>query len=430
MAKEDEVEEQNLTCPQCGYEIPLTEALHSQVEEELRQQFEAEFGKKEKAFQARVDEIAGREKLLAEQRAALDEEVARKLGEEKKKLEEKVRAQAGEEIELAMRDLRGQLKEKAEKLKEMQQAELELRKQQRELDESKQAFELEMARQLDEEKKKLGGQAKENAEKEFKLKESEYEQTITGMRNTIEELKRQSEQGSQQKQGEALEQVVEEELKACFMQDNFEAVGTGRRGADLAQQVRDGAGKVCGTIIWEAKNTKVWQDGWIDKLKQDQREAGADIAVIVTIAMPRDIKGFGNIQGVWVTDYSSYIGLTTALRSGIIEVSHARAAAVGKSEKMDILYDYLSGPGFRRKVEAIVEAFITMQAELDQEKRAVTRMWSKREKQIQRVVDNTAAMYGEMQGIIGALPEIESLELKALEAGEEEELEGEEALVE
>ena len=124
MAKEDEVEEQNLTCPQCGYEIPLTEALHSQVEEELRQQFEAEFGRKEKAFQARVDEIAGREKLLAEQRAALDEEVARKLGEEKKKLEEKVRAQAGEEIELTMRDLRGQLKEKAEKLKEMQQAEL------------------------------------------------------------------------------------------------------------------------------------------------------------------------------------------------------------------------------------------------------------------------------------------------------------------
>jgi hypothetical protein len=412
MAKEDEVEEGNLTCPQCGYEIPLTEALHSQVEEELRKQFEMEFAKKEKTLQARVDEIAGRERLLADQRTALDEEVARKLQEEKKKLEEKVRRQAGEEIELTMRDLQGQLKEKADKLKEMRQQELE------------------MARQLDEEKKKLGEQARESVEKEFKLKESEYEQTIMGMRNTIEELKRQSEQGSQQKQGEALEQVVEEELKACFMQDNFEPVGTGRRGADLSQQVCDGTGQICGTIIWEAKNTKVWQDAWIDKLKQDQREAGADVAVIVTIAMPRDIKGFGNYQGVWVTDYSSYLGLTTALRSGIIEVSHARASAVGKSEKMEILYDYLSGPGFRRKVEAIVEAFITMRAELDQEKRAVTRMWSKREKQIQRVVDNTAAMYGEMQGIIGALPEIESLELKVLEAGEEEELDGEEALVE
>ena len=250
------------------------------------------------------------------------------------------------------------------------------------------------------------------------------------MKNTIEELGRQAAQGSQQRQGEALEQVLEEELKACFAQDDFESVGTGKRGADLLQRVCDGMGKACGTIIWEAKRTKVWQDDWIDKLKQDQREAGADLPVIVTIAMPKGLRGFGVYEGVWVTDYSSFINLTTALRAGIIETSHARASAVGKSEKMEVLYDYLSGAGFRQKVEAIVEAFVTMRNELDQEKRAVTRMWSKREKQIQRVVDNTAAMYGEMQGIIGALPEIESLELKALEAGEEEELEGEEAIVE
>ena len=181
-------------------------------------------------------------------------------------------------------------------------------------------------------------------------------------------------------------------------------------------------GRDCGAIIWEAKRTKHWSNAWIEKLKQDQREAKADIAVIRTAAMPAEVKGFGCMEGVWVTDFGSLPGLAAALRINLIQLAGARIAAVGKNEKMELLYGYLSGQAFKQNVASIVEAFEAMREDLDKEKRSMTRIWAKREKQMERIIRSTATMYGDMQGIIGAsIPEIDSLELKALEAGEGEE---------
>jgi len=192
------------------------------------------------------------------------------------------------------------------------------------------------------------------------------------------------------------------------------------RGADVMQRVCSTTGQVCGTIIWESKRVKNWSDGWIEKLKEDQREAKADIAVLVSTVLPRGITGIHQQNGVWIADYTLVIGLATALRHGLMEIAAAKTSMEGRSEKLEMLYDYLSGPQFRQQIEAIVDAFVSMSKDLDQERRAMEKIWAKREKQIEKVVKNTSRMYGSLQGIVGStLPELKTLELKALNSVED-----------
>ena len=243
---------------------------------------------------------------------------------------------------------------------------------------------------------------------------------MESMRKQIEELRRKAEQGSQQLQGEVQELELEEILRAAFPFDSIEPVPKGIRGADVLQKVHNQSGHFCGTILWESKQTKAWSDAWIAKLKDDQREVKAEIAVILTTTLPKGVDAFNQVDGVWITNYKSLMGLTTALRINLIQLSNTKLASVGKGEKMEALYNYLSGVEFRQRIEAIVEAFSTMKQDLDQEKRAMTKIWAKREKQIERVVTSTAGMYGDIQGIVGAsLPELKGLELRALTEGEE-----------
>lgn len=274
-----------------------------------------------------------------------------------------------------------------------------------------------MTKKLDSEREKIRHMTLEKAMEEHRLKDLEKENQISDMRKQIDELKRKSEQGSQQRQGETLELELEDILRNEFPLDHIEPVPKGIRGADVLQKVHNQSG-CCGTIIWESKNAKVWKDSWIAKLKDDQRAVKAEIAVLMTTTLPNDVKNFAHINGAWVTNYTSIVGLATALRINLIQVATTKLASEGKNSKMEILYNYLSGSEFRQKVEAIAEAFVSMKKDLDQEKRAMMRIWSKRDKQIERVINNTATMYGDMQGIIGAsMPQIESLELKALPAG-------------
>lgn len=215
-----------------------------------------------------------------------------------------------------------------------------------------------------------------------------------------------------QTQGEVLELDLESLLKSQFPVDEIEPVPKGIKGADIVQRVHDRGGRFCGTIIWESKHTKAWNDGWLSKLKDDQREVKAEIAVLVTETMPKGIERFSQVGGVWVTSYVLSIALASVLRTSLIDLAQLKSSLVGKSEKMEVLYNYLSGSEFRQRIEAIVESFQSMKEDLEQEKRATVKMWAKREKQIERVVTNTAGMYGDMEGIIGtSLPHIRSLEL-------------------
>ena len=376
------MEKNFISCPKCGVKIPLTEAITHQIGDQLRSSIEAEY--------------------------------AANLARDKKAIEKTAKKKAQEELALEMKDKDEQLKEKTEQLKTAQDKEIELRKKTREIEEREENQKLEMERKLDEERKKIKEETSARVEEEYRLKERQKDLQLDSMRTQIEDLKRKAEQGSQQAQGEALELELEDLLRQKFPFDAIEPVPKGMKGADVLQTVNNALGHYCGTIIWESKRTKNWSNDWITKLKDDQRAAKADVAVITSIALPKDSECICENEGVWVTDYSSCIGLASALRQGLLDVAKARSAQVGKSEKMEIMYNYISGPEFRRRVEAFVEPFLEMQKDLAKERRAMEKLWAKREKQISRVLLGTAGMYGDLEGIVGtALPSVEMLELAA-----------------
>ena len=371
---------ETIKCPNCDELFELSEAISYDIEKRIKKKHEIEIEEKRKAF------------------------------------EEKAKKDAYESVTLELSDLREQLEEKTTNLKEARKQELELLKKQRELQEKEENQELELTRKLEEGRQKILEKATGEFEEKHRLKDAEKEKQLNDMKKQIDELKRKSEQGSQQTQGEVLELDLENILKKSFTHDNIEPVPKGIKGADVLHKVHSPSGQFCGTIVWETKRTKAWSDKWIAKIKEDQRRVKGEIAVILTTVLPKDVRSFAHINGIWVTDYSSMVGLATAIRMGLIEVAKTKQAAVGKKGKMEVVYNYLSGSDFKQKVEAIVETFKDMKDDLEKEKNAYTKHWAKREKQLELISANTALMYGDIHGIIGkSLPEIKLLEIESEE---------------
>ncbi|MEP9412432.1 MAG: DUF2130 domain-containing protein [Candidatus Brocadia sp.] len=406
------MQDQTITCPYCGKAIPLTETLSHQIKEEIRKEFELKSRERESELARRENLLADEIKKLEDSKKAIDLQVSRKLQAEREKLKQDARKEAEDAIRVELKDLQEQNVEKERKLAEAQKVELEFRRKIRELEELGKNQELEITRKLDEERKLIFEKARKEAEEESRLKLLEKEKQLEDTKKALDEAKRKAHQGSVQTQGEVLELDLESLLKSQFPVDQIEPVPKGIKGADILQKVHDRNGRFCGTIIWESKHTKAWNDGWLSKLKDDQREVKAEIAVLVTETLPRGVESFAQIEGIWVTCYGLSSPLACVLRTGLIELAQHKVSIVGKSEKMEVLYNYLSGPEFRQRIEAIVESFKAMKEDLDQEKRAMIKMWAKREKQIEKIVSNTIGMYGDMEGIIGAsMPQIKSLEL-------------------
>lgn len=281
-----------------------------------------------------------------------------------------------------------------------------------------------MQRKITEERKKISDEASKKATEENMLKIREKDDQLVAMKKQIDELKRKAEVGSQEAQGEALEQELQEYLERTFPYDRFQEVKKGTRGADILQIVHNQTGKECGKILWESKNTKDFQKGWIEKLKKDQQEAKSDIAVIMSVVLPAGIDSFDMYDGVWVTDYKSLKGLATALRQGLIEVARQKLITTGQDSIKDVLYQYITGQEFIMRIRAVVEAFQRMNDELAKEKNAMTRIWSSREKQITTVIENVTGIHGSIEGLVGnqkALPEIETLSLESIAEEEDDE---------
>ena len=387
-----------ITCSSCGKKIQVTEAITHQLEDKLRKEFDHEGKKKEKEF----------ENILK----AKEKELEERLLQEKVKLDKQAKKRAEEAFSIDIKDLKEQLDAKSKLVEEAHKQELALRKRARELEEREKSLKLEVQRTLDKEREKTWQDAQSALQEQHQLKDAEKDQQLAEMRRQIEELKRKAEQGSQQAQGEVLELELEEILRSNFRSDEIEAVAKGIKGGDILQKVHTKSGHYCGTILWEAKRTKAWSNGWIQKLKVDQRAIKADLSVLVSTVLPEDVRRIGDIDGVWVTDFASAVGIGMALREILIKVTSARSALSGKTSKMEVIYNYLTGSEFRQRVEAILEPFITMKDDLDMERRAMEKAWAKREKKIQRVVQSIAGMHGDLQGIVGtALPQIKFLEL-------------------
>jgi len=420
--------EPTIVCPSCKTEIKLTESLAAPLLAATRTQFEQQLAQKDSDIATREQAMRDKEKQLSEEKRRLDDQVADQVAAQLKAERSRIIAEESKKAKLAsaaeldnkaceLADLHEVLKVRDVKLAEAQKAQVELIKKQRELGDAKRELELTVEKRVQEGLDATRQQAKKEAEDEQKLKVMEKEQTIAAMQKQIEELKRRAEQGSQQLQGEVQELELENLLRSKFPFDAIEPVPKGEYGGDVLHRVVGAGGQPGGSILWEFKRTKNWSDAWLAKLRDDQRTAKAEIAVIVSQVLPKGVETFEMVEGVWVTHPRAALPVAMILRQSLLELALARQVTEGQQTKTEMVYQYLTGPRFRQRVEAIVEAFSTMQEDLDKERKAIMKQWAKREEQIMRVMGATVGMYGDLQGIAGkSLQEIEGLELPAIDS--------------
>ncbi len=377
-----------ITCPECGTEIKdLAKSYAAPLVQKAKKEAERE-------YEARLADARGQIAREAEERA-------------RKKAEEELAAKAKQAD-----DLQKRLADMDNKLQAAQKEQAEMLKLKRELQDQKRELELTVEKRLAEEAEIIRQKARAEIESEHELKTREAEQQIIAMRKQIDDLKRRAEQGSQQHQGEILETALEELLRKHFPFDEIVEIKKGESGADVLQKVMSPNGKICGSILWEAKRTKNWSGSWISKLKNDQRAKSAEIAVLLSTALPKEMQGgFGQIDGVWVTSYETAISMAAALRMQLINVASAIAIRDGQKDKAELVYEYLTGTKFRHRVEAIVEKFSSMREDLQKEKKFMQKHWAKREGQIDAVISSTMGMYGDLEAIAGkSMPDIEGLD--------------------
>lgn len=415
--------EPTLKCPHCRNEIRLTESLAAPLLEETRRRFQEQLAGKDAEVARKVEALREEREQLARAREQIEEQVAKRLSAERTVLVategKKAREAAAAELqakEAEATELRQSLMANNAKLAEAQQAQAELMRKQRALDEEKRELDLTIEKRVQASIAEIQAKARLEADEAARLRVLEKDQTIESMTRTIAELKRKADQGSQQSQGEALELELEVLLRGRFPTDLVEPVGKGELGADVVQQVNGSVGQSVGIILWESKRTKAWSDGWLAKLRDDQRRCGADVALIISQALPKHIEHFDLVDGVWVAHPRYALPVAVALRQTLIEVSGSRMAQQGQQNKMEQVYQYLTGIKFRQRVEAVVEKFNDMREDLDKERKFMVRQWAKRETQILSVIESTVGMVGDLQAIAGkAMPDIPSLDMPLLE---------------
>ena len=391
-----------IKCPKCGNEFEPNESIREQIKKELNQK-------------------------ATEWQKRKDEEYQLKMEEEKKRmqqhLEENIRRSISLDYENQLRLLSQTNKDNEERLKEARQQQLELFKKEQELKNREAELELSVQKKLQLERERLSSEIRKleeqriaTIETEYRLRMKEMEEKLEAQRKLAEEMRRKAEQGSMQLQGEVQELALQEMLQSTFPFDLILEVGKGVRGADCIQIVRSNFGQECGKIIYESKRTNAFVNEWIEKLKADMRSQGAEIAVIVTRAMPRDMDCFGIKDGVWVCDFSEVKALASVLREGVIRVFNTTKSNENKGDKMHLLYGYLTSSEFAEQWKAIREGFLAMKFSIQRERDAMERLWKAREKQLEKVLLSAAHIRGSIEGIAG----MDAVDLDLLENGEED----------
>ncbi len=416
------ISEPTILCPSCKTEIKLTESLAAPLIESTRKEFQQQLAQKNSEIAKKEESLLEREQALAKSRETLNAQFAERLRQERPKIAEEESKKARlflandiQQKDALLAEQQQIIQQRDAKLADAQKAQADVLRKQRELDDAKREVDVTVEKRIQESLGSIREKAKKEIEDQLNLKMKEKDEMMSGMQKTIEELKRKSDQGSQQLQGEVLELELESLLRAKFPFDKIEPVPKGEHGGDILQRVINQLGQFCGTILWEIKRTKNWSDTWLPKLREDQRTAKAEIAVIVSQVLPKDVDGFETVEGVWTAHPRVSLPVATILRQSLIEVASARQASEGQQTKMEMVYQYLTGPRFRLRVQAIVESFSSMREDLDRERKVITKQWAKREEQIERVMQGTVGMYGDLQGIAGrSLQEIDGLEISSI----------------
>lgn len=412
-----------IKCPNCGAEINVNEVLYHQLESKYKNEhiteknkLEAEVELKRKEYKQAFDALHVKEEAINEQKEKFDDELkkatATQLKLERQKLQDALRKEILDEQSESMAMLQKQLEEKSNQVKELNNAKAQIGQLQREKEEMESSImakaELSLNEKLKIEKEKIQKSADEQNELKFKQKEEQLKQ----LQEQLQIAQRKAEQGSMQLQGEVQELAIEEYLADKYPFDVIEEIKKGARGGDCIQIVHTREVQNCGKIYYESKRTKDFQKTWIEKFKADMRTKGVDIGVLVTEVLPSELERMGLVEGVWVCTFQEFKGLSSVLRESVIKLHHTKKGEENKTDKMSLLYSYLTSTEFSMQIEAIVEGFTTMQSDLDTEKRSMTRIWKQREKQIEKVLDNTIGMYGSIRGIAGnAIGHVKALEL-------------------
>lgn len=408
--------ETKITCPNCGQEIDVNSVITHNLEEEFKKKYNAKWVEEKKKYQDELDKLEKQkqeiETLQQNQETLVAEKLAAAIKSEKEKFEKQIKSQLQEEQSERIALIEKELKEKSEQVKDLNRAKAEIEQIKREKAELKEAIEAESAKllnaKLNEEKERI----RKTEQDKNELIVAELQKQLDDQRRLTEEMKRKQEQGSMQLQGEVQELAIEEWLTANFPLDTISEIKKGDRGADCIQMVHTRTSQNCGTIYYESKRTKNFEPKWLEKLRDDIRDKGANIGVLVTDAFPKGMERMGMVEGIWVCNFEEFKGLCFVLRETVVQLSLVAASQENKGEKTIMLYDFLTSNEFRLQVEAIVEGFTQMQADLISEKRSIMGHWKKREKQIEKVLLNTNFMYNSIKGIAGsAIQPIKMLEL-------------------
>ena len=408
--------ETKINCPNCGQEIDVNNVIAHQLDEEYKKKYNAQLSEEKKKFQDEFGKLEQQkqdfEKQKSEQEKLIAEKVNLQVKNEKaaleKELKTKIESEQSERIELIEKELQ----EKSEQVKELIRTKAEIEKIRREKNELKETLEAENAQKLNQQIAEEKDRIRKSEQDKHELVVKELQKQLEDQKKLTEEMKRKQEQGSMQLQGEVQELGIEEWLTDNFPLDTITEIKKGERGADCLQVVHTRTRQNCGTIYYESKRTKDFKNNWLEKFRDDIREKGANLGVLVTDVFPKGMERMGLVDGIWVCSYDEFKGLCVVLRESIIQLSSVVSAQENKGEKMVMLYDFLTSNEFRLQVEAIVEGFTQMQTDLNSEKRSIMGHWKKREKQIQKVLLNTNHMYNSIKGIAGsAIQPIKTLEL-------------------
>ncbi|MEO8583755.1 MAG: DUF2130 domain-containing protein [Flavitalea sp.] len=419
----------DIKCPNCGFGFPMEEAMSEEYKKDLHEQMVKYKKLKDDELKKQKDELSKKERLLEETVQKNEQDFATRLHDEKKKiqlsLEGDIRKKIIGDFENEIHILKESGRQTDEKLKDARKKELEYLQKEQELLRKEQEIQITIQKQLIEASHQLTEKIRKEESEKTSLKETEFQMRLREMEKQLddqkklaEEMRRKADQGSMQLQGEAQELLLEETLRQNFPNDLVTEVGKGVEGADCMLMVRSISGTEYGKIIFESKRAKGWNNNWLDKLKNDMRNKQADLAILVTQIFPRNMECFGERDGIWICNFKEVIGLATALRHAIIRIAETKKSEENKGEKMQMLYNFLTGTEFRQQVEAIVEGFVLMKNSITKERMQMEKMWKEREKQLEKVLINTSGMYGSIKGIAGT--SISSIPL--LEGTDEEEI--------
>jgi hypothetical protein len=405
-----------ITCPHCGGLIDVNDVLFNQVKETLNKEYQHKLEEEKRKFQNELDKLAELKQQLEQEKNTMNEQISLAVNEkvkaERARLEEQLRKSINDELSDKLFALQKELNEKSEKLKEYNRAMAEIERLKREKEELREEIKAEQEKLLNEKLKEAKENIRKIEQERNELTIKELQKQLEDQKKLTEEMMRKQEQGSTQLQGEVQELAIEEWLKKNFPLDTIEEIKKGQNGADCIQIVNTNHRNNCGMIYYESKRTKTFSNEWIEKFKNDMRSKGINIGILVTQTMPKNMERMGFKDGIWICTFEEFKSLSAIIREHVISISDITASQENKGDKMEMLYNYLTSPQFKSHIEALVEVFKQMEEDLASEKRAMARIWSMREKQIEKVILNTSTMYGSIKGIAGsAIGPVQALEL-------------------